>query len=163
MTSSHSWKAGSLNSPQTPLWLLAPGAEESRAENGVLLHGWPKDPQNPQYAQIRRESREALGTPWLRGSRAPVLPALCDPAAFTLLLETGPFPGTPPVLQGRWHLPPIPWAEDEPCVSAARSASGQQLYQQLFVQRPLTRAGFNVLQTRHCVRTLVPAGLLQSV
>lgn len=79
---------------------FASGVEESRTENGVLLYGWPKDPQNPQYAQIRRESREALETPRLRGSRAPVLPALCDPAAVNLLLEMGPFPGTPPVLQG---------------------------------------------------------------
>lgn len=135
LTSFHSWKAGSLNSPQTPLWLLASGTKESRAKNRVLLYGWPKDPQNPPYAQLNGESREALGTLRLHGSRAPVLPALCDPAAVTLLLEMGTLPRNCPGPPGPTAPFPLPCTEDELCLSAARSASGQQLYHQLFVQR----------------------------
>lgn len=61
LTSFHSWTAGSLNSPQALLGLLASGAEESRAEKGVR-YGWPKDQENPQHTQFRRGSREVLGT-----------------------------------------------------------------------------------------------------
>lgn len=115
LTSFHSWKARSLNSPQTPLWLLASGTKESRAKNRVFLYGWPKDPQNPPYAQLNGESREALGTLRLHGSRAPVLPALCDPAAVTLLLEMGTLPRNCP-------SPPGPTAPFPPFLRRGRAA-----------------------------------------
>lgn len=102
-----------------------------------------------------------MGTPQFGGSPAPVPPASWDPAAVNLLLEMGPFPIAPPVLQGPMAPSPLSCPEGEPWVSAVCSAAEQQPYHQLLLQRPLVLTDFLALQTRHCVRTPAPVELLQ--
>lgn len=77
LTSFHSWKAGSLNSPQTPLCSLALGPEESRAENRVLP-GWKTGPRTCKIHNAPK-SGERAEVLWRPHSFMVPVPLCCQP------------------------------------------------------------------------------------